>query len=587
VFKNDRLLGKKIDQRYEILSVIGIGGWSTVYRAQDSGLNRLVAIKILHSQHAVDQSKLQRFKQEAEAASVLVHPNLAVVYDIGTLDEGLPYIVMELIEGTTLEELIKKGERLNTKRCIEVFTQVCAGLAALQPSGLVHRDLKPSNIMVTASGAVKVLDFGVAKFTLRDGEALTQTDQAVGTPFYMSPEQVLGKQLDCRSDIYSLGCTMYEAVTGVNAFATDSLLECMRMQIQETPKRLKSVYPTCDSPLALEAAIFKALAKNPAQRFQSMNEFKDALISCEKSRSNLQEILLGLGLLSHSSSRRTRLTVATSLLALLLVAGALSLSTMVPGLFPGLQSGVTNGATRSLKFPSDRAVGSLSLVSHEGRFESKPYGVARGNVTVPADAIVMLLDVPRKDAYNLEFLTKLEPDDLQYLYIHDVPISNKGLQAIGTLKGLHSMNLERCVFDEDGFNDIELPTLGGLDLHNTAVSDKGLSLLSSSLPKVNWLSLKDTKVTDKGCGYLRKWQLLNSVDLSGTKVGDEGLSAIALAPAVSRLDISSTPITDNAVSALASMRSLKQLNVSSTALSDGAINRLAQALPQCVITHER
>jgi uncharacterized protein YjbI with pentapeptide repeats len=270
-----------------------------------------------------------------------------------------------------------------------------------------------------------------------------------------------------------------------------------------------------------------------------------------------------------------------------MVAGTLLLNRMVPGIIPKLLGGVTGGATRSLNFPSDRPVGSLSLVSQEGQFKAKPFGVARGPVTVPADAVVMLLDVPRKDAYDLDFLTKLGPEDLQYLYIHDEPISDKGLQAIGTIKGLHSINLERCTFNDAGFKDIELPALGGLDLHDTSITDNGVALLSSSLRKVSWLDLKGTKVTSKGCANLRNWQLLHTVDLSNTRIDDQGLTTLTSLPQLRKLDLSGTPITDGAVNTLASIKSLKQVNLASTNLSGGAIKRLKAALPECQLNFNR
>jgi len=584
VFKNDPLLGATIGQRYELLSVIGIGGWSTVYSAQDKTLNRHVAVKILHSQHAVDQVKLQRFHQEAEAASVLIHPNLAVIHDFGTSEEGRPYIVMELVEGTTIADMIKSEQRLNSARCIDVFSQVCSGLSAVHKTGLIHRDLKPSNIMVTESGVVKVLDFGVAKWTLREGENLTQTDEAVGTLYYMSPEQCLGKELDARADIYSLGCTMYEAVTGVSPFACDNLLECMRMQIKQTPPRLKSAFPHTDVPPALEAVIFKTLAKNPSQRYQSMTALGEALKACEKSSTPVQDFLLGLVLLRRSAQPRTVLSSLIAAVALAVVAGVIMIQWFIPGLIPAWLAGASHGAVRSVKFPSDHSVGDISLVTSEGaKFSAKRYGIARGTITVPEDAIVMLGNVPVKEAYDLDFLTKLGPDDLQYLYIPEARISNKGLHAIDTQKGLKSINLEGSQLDEDGFKDMELPDLGGLDLRHTSITDKGVSFAASSLKKVSWLSLMGTKISDKSASYIGNWEFLKSVDLSATKITDQGLSFLSSLKELNTLNVSDTQITDGCLPELTAAKSIKQLNVNGTRISAAGIERLKLALPQCVL----
>jgi serine/threonine protein kinase len=195
---DDPLIKTTIAQRYKIFAVIGIGGWSRVYEALDETLNRAVALKILHPHFVLDSHALERFKREAESVSILSHANVAAVYDFGQLPDGRPFIVLEFIQGESLADALSLGKRFDTKECINIFAQIADGLNAAHELGLVHRDLKPSNIMLTSRGVPKIVDFGTAKCTFAQGHSLTITNEIVGTPSYMSPEQCLGQQTDAR-----------------------------------------------------------------------------------------------------------------------------------------------------------------------------------------------------------------------------------------------------------------------------------------------------------------------------------------------------------------------------------------------------
>ncbi|MDQ2971358.1 MAG: serine/threonine protein kinase, partial [Acidobacteriota bacterium] len=221
---------------YEILAPLGKGGMGEVYRARDTRLGRDVAIKVLQAQFANDVDRLRRFEQEAQAASALNHPNILVVYDVGT-HEGAPYIISELLEGETLRELINDSP-LSSRKALDYGSQIANGLAAAHEKGIVHRDLKPDNVFITRNDRVKILDFGVAKLVQPAGEEIAQTDIAtrkvhtdpgtvLGTAGYMSPEQVRGRPVDHRSDIFSFGAVLYEMLSGRRAFRGDSAIETL------------------------------------------------------------------------------------------------------------------------------------------------------------------------------------------------------------------------------------------------------------------------------------------------------------------------------------------------------------------------
>lgn len=214
----DRFIGTTIEGRYEVLSLAGKGGMSAVYRARHLLTQRIVALKLMHSHLLTDESAVRRFQQEAKAASRLHHINAISVLDMGITNDGQPYLTMDFLEGRSLSEEIRSCGKIEAMRSIHVFLQVCAALAHAHDQRIVHRDLKPSNVMLIQADDdpdfVKVVDFGIAKI-LREGSEslkLTATGDVFGSPYYMSPEQCMGNQLDARSDIYSMGCLMYEAL---------------------------------------------------------------------------------------------------------------------------------------------------------------------------------------------------------------------------------------------------------------------------------------------------------------------------------------------------------------------------------------
>jgi serine/threonine protein kinase/Tol biopolymer transport system component len=263
---------------YEILGQIGAGGMGEVYRARDPRLSREVAIKVLPASFSQDADRLRRFEQEAKAAGVLNHPNITVVYDIGTY-EGAPYVVQELLEGETLRAELAGG-RLSPRKAIGYGTQIAQGLAAAHEKGIVHRDLKPENLFVTRDGRIKILDFGLAKLIEPDpGSEITSlptetrgTEPGVvlGTLGYMSPEQVRGRAADARSDIFAFGAILYEMLSGNRAFKGDSSADTMSAILREDPPDL-SVTNQNVSP-GLERIVCHCLEKNPEQRFQSARD---------------------------------------------------------------------------------------------------------------------------------------------------------------------------------------------------------------------------------------------------------------------------------------------------------------------------
>ena len=263
----DKYVGKRLDGRYEIHELIGVGGMANVYRCTDTLDDREVAIKILKDEYLNNEEFSRRFKNESKAIAMLSHPNIVKVYDV-SFGDMIQYIVMEYIDGITLKEYIDRQGIIEWKDVIHLTTQVLKALQHAHESGIVHRDIKPQNIMLLQDGTIKVTDFGIARFS--DKATRTMTDQAIGSVHYISPEQARGDQTDGKSDIYSVGVMLYEMLTGRLPFDGDTAVSVALMQLQQQPKRPREVNPAI--PIGLEQITMKAMQKKPGDRYASAAE---------------------------------------------------------------------------------------------------------------------------------------------------------------------------------------------------------------------------------------------------------------------------------------------------------------------------
>ena len=270
--------GQKINDRYEIIRMIGEGGMANVYLAQDTILNRKVAVKILRGDLAGDEKFVRRFQREAISASSLTHPNIVEMYDVGE-DDGKYFIVMEYVDGKTLKSLIKKRGALTLPEIIDIMLQLTSGLACAHDSYIIHRDIKPQNIMILDDGTVKITDFGIA-MALNSNE-LTQTNSVMGSVHYLPPEQANGSGSTIKSDIYSLGILMYELLTGKLPFKGENAVEIAIKQMKEQIPSVCKFNP--DIPQSIENIILKACAKNPKNRYDSVLEMREDLLNCMNS----------------------------------------------------------------------------------------------------------------------------------------------------------------------------------------------------------------------------------------------------------------------------------------------------------------
>ena len=287
----DPLLGTTVAGRYKVIKLLGEGGMGQVYLAEHTAIEKRIALKVLRAEYAHKGEIVTRFQQEAISASRIKHPNVLDVFDFGQLENGCFYLAMEFLEGNDLADELQRSRVLTAPRALPIAMQICRALAAAHAKGVVHRDMKPENVFLQRTGdgeeIVKIVDFGIAQLKPSNEEAaaasthrrLTRTGMIFGTPEYMAPEQASGKHADLRCDIYAVGIILFELFTGAVPFTGETFLGVLTKHLGEMPPSMRTVYPDLQLSGEFEGVVLRALAKDPAQRYQTMTELAQALAS--------------------------------------------------------------------------------------------------------------------------------------------------------------------------------------------------------------------------------------------------------------------------------------------------------------------
>lgn len=401
---------RQLGGRYQLGPMIGTGGMADVYLAEDLRLHREVAIKILRSDLARDPAFVTRFNKEALAVAALNHPGIVAVYDSGqekTTSGVMPYIVMEYVEGKTLRELLHDGDRLLFDRAIEIVEGILNALSYSHKSGIVHRDIKPGNIMITESGAVKVMDFGIARALADAGATLTSTWNIVGTAQYLSPEQATGGQADLRSDLYSVGCLFYELISGQPPFSGETPVAIAYQHVSAPLIPVTSLTTGLDP--AIDSFFEVALAKNPENRYQNAASMLKDLKRLSRGERITAKIPT-----QRSVNPRRRLLIATSLVLLIGFAGFLAFRPSSPAEIVTLPNvvGLTESEARAQlanftitiqrapdpRIPKDRVASQLPLATvqvNKGSAVTLTLSDGPGDAIVPIDIIGKPLEEAR------------------------------------------------------------------------------------------------------------------------------------------------------------------------------------------------
>lgn len=548
--------GRKLVGNYEFLEFIGSGGMGVIYKARHPVLKRLVAIKMLHS-HLMSDVITRRFQQEAEAVSGLSHPCIIAVHDFGVSEHGQPYMVMDFIDGKPLSEILRKGP-LSVQAAVNIGIQLAHALQHAHEGGVLHRDLKPSNIMVTdydcAFPQVKIVDFGIAKIMETDATKVTQTGELLGTPQYMSPEQCRGGELDARSDIYSLGCVMFEAITGRPPFVGASMVAVIVDQISKPVCTLAETRPDQSFPARLEDLMARALAKDPADRYQSMNAMLVDL-------NQVQSLVGSPAQKPNQSVRSMRLNKEQRHLVLISLAAGLSLL------------GVAGSSLMFVNMVSKTMAGRVSDTTQQSAQEQSTK--LEKLLFFERTKTARYLDPRRIDDHFFSNFYNVNLG-ITALDLADSHITDKGMAALPAQKDLHFLTLDNAPITDSGIAYLRtLHDLLELHLDSTGLTDKGMTYIADIKTLKN-LSVKGTAITDRGVESVSGLGL-RSLFLSGTAITDASLKTLSSVKQLQRLSLRSChAVTGSGIQYLLDLPTLQYLDVEYCALNPAGMAALGQ-----------
>lgn len=592
--------GQVLAGKYKIVEYIGAGGMSVVYKARDQVLSRDVAIKMLSASRVADEKSVRRFHQEGTALGRLNHQNIVSVYDVGLTESGEPFLVMDFAKGKTLTELVSFSGRCSPLRALHLINNVLDALVHAHEKGVVHRDLKPGNIIVSNPGEenefARVFDFGIAKLMPgadTTSSELTQTGEIFGSPLYMSPEQCLGKALDGRSDIYSVGCILFELLVGHPPHQAETSVETIIKHVQDQAKSLKESCPGARFDDGLENIVRKALCKDPADRFQTAKEIKDAVeqLLCASNSSRLESTqrqkLFGL---FEKDSLTLGIVGGLCFLGIILI-GILVWSTVSSfsqrnkPLRTEMNSGMMRYAVDEAQKITERENLGANELDQSFHF---PDGIASLSYQDIDDTVVGKLTnttgISKIDINHsrvtaskllLSYFSRLEATsvnmagskfDLEFLRV---------LSRMKTLRVLDISDLEEPLTEAQMELICDVPTLQELWLHRSIESDEALRPIFK-LKNLLTLDLSKCKVTDKAMEYVGQCQALLRLDLNDARVSGKGLRILSGLRKLTSLDIANNRLSDKDVDGICALSGLENLNLEGNNITDAGLMNLTK-----------
>ncbi len=614
-------------EKFKVLELLGVGGMGSVYRVNHLFMNQQYALKCLNKCQRNDIN-WRRFENEAKAANMLDHANLLRVFDFGLLPGGRPYFLMELVEGVTLADEVKRLGRLPMKRAIKIFIQVAFAINYAHDHGIIHRDLKPSNIMLEKkegeeNEAVKVVDFGIAKLTGVDEfnqQTLTKTGEIFGSPLYMSPEQCSGTGVDNRADLYSLGCLFYEALTGAPPFIGETALATMMKHQNEQPLSLKEASMGIGFPTGLEKVIAKLLEKDPNLRYQKANSLAADLIELERTLSGdavgttatqqIGELRADRGKVSAQTPADNAINtilIATLTAVIGAVAGAgicyMVLSGQIKDLkayYEAREASASPFAAAQQNAPPSKVgpdqkvkpqAGSYSKIVGDERILTFPKGMclgtiiddfafvteAEGEKKFPKQRRLSLM-VRNNALESPELLGGFAADDLVFLNFSSAPtFKSDGFSAIENLTGLKAINLKHTLFNNSALLSLEkLVNLRYANFNDTRVHGDGLAKLPI-LPNLNAMDVSNNSGMLPFCQTLCELKNLYELQMQNCQLDDVTAKDISQCQSLRVLCISQNKdITDAGVSYLKDLKNLAWLDLTATAVSPNCLESLVE-----------
>lgn len=613
-------------EKFKVIELLGVGGMGSVYRVEHLFMHQQYALKCLNKCQRNDIN-WRRFENEAKAANMLDHANLLRVFEFGLLAGGRPYFLMELVNGVTLADEIRKLGRLPMKRAIKIFIQVAFAIHYAHDHGIIHRDLKPSNIMLEKKEgeegeAVKVVDFGIAKLTGVDEfnqQTLTKTGEIFGSPLYMSPEQCTGIGIDSRSDLYSLGCLFYESLTGAPPFIGESALATMMKHQSEPPLSLKEASMGIGFPIGLEKIVAKLLEKDPAMRYQKANSLAADLIELERTLSG--DTSAGapqqIGELRADRGKTSAQTPADNAINTILIASLAAVLGAVAG--GGICYAILNGQIKELKTyyetksstespfagtapntlptktASESAVkvaaGSYSKIAGSERILTFPKGVCLGTIIDDFAFITQAEGVakfPKQRRLSLmvrnnalespDLLSGFAPDDLVILNFSSAPtFKSEGFQAIAGLTGLRAINFKNTLFNNSALSSLDnMVNLRYANFNSTQVHGDGLCKMPI-LKNLNAMDVSNNSGMLPFCQSLFELNKLYELQMQQCQLDDVTLKDISRCQSLKVLCLSlNKDITDAGVSYLKDLKNLNWLDLTGTSVSPNCLESLIE-----------
>lgn len=608
--------------RYAPLKVLGKGAAGTVYLSKDRLLNKRVAVKVLND---LCSEQLIAFQREAKATSQLNHPNIVQVLDFGISSGRSPFMVLDHIAGSSLEKLIAERGAIQLEEALVIFDQICDALSYAHDRGLFHRDLKPSNIIVIPVRAgpvgVRLIDFGVGGFKQEQIDSKdSQSKTVVGTPAYMSPDQASGNAYDARSEIYSFGCVLFEALTGRPPFIGESALATISLHAHKQPPALSDITPGAVFPEEVEALVATCLNKDQAQRFQSIEELKRAVVGVIVAVTGDDRRLTKSVVIQVRKQRRTTSTILfLGLAAVTTVTAAIVAPQFIfpdkpeaPAAsayrrkLPAAETGFEQGDSMWYPAPEGSGFG-------KGGWNSGPNLTDDGfkqlqneeevksvcvnfNERVTGEGFKYLVDKPIAEVdlqsmafsdTGLEELSKIK--SLEFVRISlNQEITAEGLKKLLDLPKLQVLELVVMAVPEGAFDVIsEMTELRSLSFYGSSgVTKEGLSKVQARLKKLEFLDLSDTKLGDDVVPIVCKMKSLNQFRGTEMNISDGSLEHFANLPVLMKLTLNSNPITDRGLYKLSKCRQLKELHISGCpGITQQGVAGLRKILPKLVLAH--
>lgn len=611
--------------RYSALAIIGSGAGGTVYRCIDKVLKKQVAIKTLNS---LSPDKVVSFQNEARANSSLDHDSIIRVFDFGVTSGSTPYMVMELFAGTSLDRVLKE-QKIGYREVAYIFERVANALAHAHKKGIFHRDVKCSNILISALGTsapqVKLIDFGVAGFKSDRESAVVQGITLVGTPAYMPPDQALSRPYDVRSEIYSLGCSMFEALTGTPPFDAETALELINLHANQTPPRLAEKAPSEEFPEDLEEITAICLAKEPEDRFQTMEQFASAvsrLNAAPVQQDQPAEIIAASSFQKDESVSPDHKPlspmiplVVTCLVGIGLLVWIFSSQFLGSNQeLPTISQTMHNERKPPILVPVEQAEITLfEKIKIGDRIWLKPKGRINDSdlIALEGRTDFQFLVLRKQGLTGVGFKHLTECTNLEGITLHGTTPSKEGMNALVKLKSLQELILDSSdVSDEDVKKLAALPNLRMLVLDDTPVSDDAIIALSGSLnnlttltlgnaqningncleavskmPKLDCLSLTRTSITAEKLKAIKSMPKLQALAIGKLNLTDAELAELLPLKPVSKLELVGNPLTDKSIATLARMPHLQRLQIGKCLFSKAGIARLQKLLPNCEIVN--